>query len=192
MDSRRQPSTLPPAQPGAGVNVSQCCGCGTALTETDGPTHPYIQSSPACWAIYGELTVRAMTPEPKDPVGVAGGHHVDCYAVQHPGGGQHDRRQRQSVAVHLISLCLLIEQDRPAWLASSARGRIVGRLLTALGLTQWPYLAPPVHRGAVTAAEVYRATGPEELDELVLQWTASAWSAWSAHHDTVRAWVEHV
>jgi hypothetical protein len=35
---------------------------------------------------------------------------VDSYMVQHPGNP--DRRNRQSVAVHLMSLCASLEQRR--------------------------------------------------------------------------------
>ena len=35
---------------------------------------------------------------------------VDAYAVQHPG--EDSRKSRQSVAVHLIRLCLMLERDR--------------------------------------------------------------------------------
>jgi hypothetical protein len=34
---------------------------------------------------------------------------VDVYAVQHPG--EPERRSIQSVAVHLIALCLVLERD---------------------------------------------------------------------------------
>lgn len=123
--------------------------------------------------------------------GVSCGHHVDCYAVQHPGSAIHDRRQRQSVAVHLISLCLLLEHDRPAAFVSAARARTSRRVLPALGVTQWPYLVPPADAGAVTAARVHRAAGPDELADRLVLWTVSAWSAWSAHHQLIRSWAEH-
>lgn len=158
------------------------------LPADDGPTHPYMASSPACWATYGELSVRLMAgTAAQGDVGV--GHHVDCYAVQHPGGAETDRRQRQSVAVHLISLCRLFEFDQPTTLASARRGWTSRRVLPALGLTDWPYLPPPPERGAVTAAEVQAANDPRELTERLREWTRSTWSAWAAHHDTIRAWT---
>ena len=37
---------------------------------------------------------------------------VNAYMAQHPGGG-HDRRDRQSVFVHLLALCAALEQATP-------------------------------------------------------------------------------
>lgn len=169
---------------------SRCCGCGVILPDTAGPTHPYMLSSPACWATYGELGARVMTAAGTDPDEVGRWQHVDCYAVQHPGGAEHDRRQRQSVAVHLVSLCLLLEFGWPAALVSARRGQTSRRVLPALGLTDWPYLCPPPELGAVTAADVQMASDPDEFAARLREWTQSAWSAWVAHHDTIRAWAE--
>jgi len=41
------------------VTESRCCGCGVVLPDAGGPTHPYMLSSPACWAAYGEVSSRA-------------------------------------------------------------------------------------------------------------------------------------
>lgn len=168
---------------------SRCPGCRAFLPDTAGPTHPYMLSSPACWARYGELGARIMSGTETGPGDVGCGHHVDCYAVQHPSSAEHDRRQRQSVAVHLISLCLLLEFDQPATLASARRGRTSRRVLRGLGLTDWPYLPPPLDLGAVTAADVHGAGDPDEFAGRLREWTHSAWSAWADHHDTIRAWA---
>ena len=86
-----------------------------------------------------------------DVEGHLGGRHrdgsaaqriVDTYAVQHATNP--DRRNRQSVALHQMSLCASLEQE-----ISGTRSR------------------PAVVNG----------------------WATSTWTAWSAHHDTVRAWL---
>ena len=41
----------------------------------------------------------------------------------------------------------------------------------------------------MTAADVHAADDAEQFAELLAAWTQSAWSAWAAHHDTVRAWA---
>jgi Family of unknown function (DUF5946) len=38
--------------------VSVCRGCGVSLPDVKGPTHAYLHSSPACWALYGEVLAR--------------------------------------------------------------------------------------------------------------------------------------
>ena len=85
--------------------MSACPGCGLDLPEHDGPTHAYIGASPACWALYGELLAREYGELRYPP-----SHRltVDVYAIQHPGGGE--RRAIQSVAVHLMALCLVLER----------------------------------------------------------------------------------
>ena len=65
-----------------------------------------MESSPSCWAAYGEVLAR----EYNDPAFMAA-HRltVDAYAVQHPG--RPSPQSIQSVALHLISLCLVLEQE---------------------------------------------------------------------------------
>jgi hypothetical protein len=57
-----------------------CIGCGGAVPDIAGPRHPYMRSSPGCWATYGEVRARVFGPEGR----ASDGRHMDCYAVQHP------------------------------------------------------------------------------------------------------------
>ena len=84
-----------------GLSGSACPGCGALFEERAGPTHRYMESSPACWAAYGEVLAREYSDQAFYAV-----HRmsVDTYAVQHPG--QPSPQTIQSVAVHLIRLCL--------------------------------------------------------------------------------------
>jgi hypothetical protein len=51
-------------------------------------------------------------------------------------------------------------------------------------------LDPPLHRGALTGADVLAARDAEEHIELVRRWARQVWDAWSPQHPTVRAWLE--
>ena len=84
--------------------VSECTGCGLVLPVREAPSHAYLGSSPACWALYGEVLAREYSDPAYSRV-----HQltVDTYAVQHPGVPA--RRSIQSVAVHLMTLCLVLE-----------------------------------------------------------------------------------
>lgn len=164
----------------------QCVGCGGLVPEMEGSTHAYMQASPGCWTVYGQLIAR-ITGAPDSPV--TAWHHVDCYAVQHPGGAEHDRRQRQSVAVHLTTLCLLLEQGLPAGQAFAVRGRLSRTVLPAFGLPDWPYLTPPTDVCPITAIDVHAATDPVQLAGQVHAWAETAWAAWDEHHSTVRTWA---
>lgn len=166
--------------------VARCVGCWGLIPDVPGPTHPYMRASSGCWRVYGELCARTFGNEGPPALHW---HHVDCYAVQHPGGAQHERRQRQSVAVHLTSLCLLQEFDQPPQHASQRRGGMSQLVLSRLRLTDWPYLPPPAQLGPVTVVDVHATSDREEYAVCLRQWASTTWAAWSAHHDTVRRWA---
>src|SRR3954469_23922077 len=87
------------------MKLVPCMGCGGFFPDMEGPGHRYMESSPGCWAAYGEVLAREYgNPAPHAQTHRLG---VDAYAVQHPG--QPLPQSIQSVAVHLIRLCLLLE-----------------------------------------------------------------------------------
>ena len=155
-----------------------CPGCGARyLPQVADEMHPYIGASPACWSTFGELLAREFGDV---TFGRIHRQSVDVYAVQHPGTD--DRRQRQSVALHLIGLCHWLEHD------------IEFDRLTAI--TQqlanddraWPWLTPPTGY-PMTVVDVLVARGGPEHVGLVRRWAETTWDAWAAQHETVRAWA---
>jgi hypothetical protein len=156
----------------------RCTGCGGAFPDVAGPVHPYMESCPGCWATYGEV----LSLEYGDPAS-ARLHRltVDAYAVQHPG--RPSPQSSQSVAVHLVSLCLVLEHRFEMPKATEAMARAVK------SAAPYPWLVPPDRRGSVTVAEVHGAPGPAEHLARVRNWAASAWTAWSPHHGQVRSWI---
>jgi hypothetical protein len=164
----------------------RCIGCGGEVPDVDGPAHAYIEASPGCWQLFGELGVRRVAGAPASAV-----HQVDAYAVQHPGGAERDRRQRQSVAVHLIALCLLHEAALPPGEAIPVRRRALDVVLPRFGLADWPYLTAPASLPSVTVVDLYGARDAD-YGGVLERWLHDAWSAWSEHHETVRAWAAAV
>lgn len=155
-----------------------CAGCGAFFEDREGPTHGYMESSPGCWAAYGEVLAREYS-EPS----YASLHRltVDTYAVQHPG--RPSPQSIQSVALHLMSLCLVLErgvEPGRATLFLQTAAREKGRFL---------WLASPESRGSITVKDVHRAESVAEHLKLVRAWADSAWSSWSSHHETIRAWL---
>ena len=72
----------------------------------EAPTHRYMESSPGCWAVYGEVLAR----EYSDPAFTGVHRHtVDAYAVQHPG--KPSQQSIRSVGIHLVRLCLILERN---------------------------------------------------------------------------------
>lgn len=160
-------------------SAERCPGCG--LREPahgrDGPTHPYLLAAPGCWALYTEVLAR----EYGDPARLAELQlTVDAYAVQHPGAPE--RRSAQSVALHLVTLCLVVERG-----ADPGSGPRVHRRLTRGPGFHW--LEPPRPNGHLTVASVHGAPSAAEHRRRVRAWAADVWRAWAEHHDAVHGWI---
>ena len=89
------------------MNEVRCFGCGALVLDVDGPTHDYMLAAPGCWALYCSLEDWKSHLAMPGAVAVVQ-DLVDAYAAQHPAHA--DRRNRQSVAIHLMSLCLALER----------------------------------------------------------------------------------
>ena len=147
---------------------------------SDGPTHPYYGCSPACWARYGEVLAREF----QDPA-YFGLHQltVDAYAVQHPGIPE--RRAIQSVALHLITLGMIVENRFDPGQGPRLHRRIVER-------PSFDWLDPPPMEGRMTVLDVVSAQRPREHQRLVRAWAEDVWQAWAPHHQVVRGWIREL
>jgi len=137
-----------------------------------------MESSPGCWQVYGLVLAREYSDRAYQPT-----HRltVDAYAVQHPG--RPTPQSIQSVCVHLMSLCLLVEQGADPTYAT----RVMGRAVHPKGRFAW--LSPPRSLGEITVVDVAAASTPLAHGTAVRAWAQSAWSAWAAHHGPIRAWL---
>ncbi len=156
----------------------RCPGCGVELPAVDGPVHWYLESSPSCWAAYGELLAR----EYGDPA-FREVHRltVDAYAVQHPG--RPTPQSIQSVTVHLISLYAVLERGFSNRAALALIRRCASR-------ADFRWLEPPASRGDLTVASVLEARTADAHAQAVRAWARSAWGAWSEHHAQVALWFQ--
>ena len=160
--------------------LSVCRGCGLVLPLHSGPTHAYVGASPACWSLYGQLPTAFGVTAVGDTVRRLA---LDTYAVQHPGTPQ--MRSVQSVAIHAMGLCVLLErgaQDRRVMPVLGFR-----RTLKAPALY---WLDPPCPNGTLTIQGVLGAEGAENYAMAVEAWAANVWGAWQPHHDTIRGWLD--
>jgi Family of unknown function (DUF5946) len=155
-----------------------CVGCGGLVPAMDGPTHRYMESSPGCWAIFGEVLAR----EYSDPAYAALHRQtVDAFAVQHPG--QPSLQSIRSVGLHLVRLCLVLERG----FSDAAAGEAMP--IISQGKMEFHWLTPPAAMGPITALDVRKAKTPEDHLHAVAAWARSAWQAWAPHHAQVRSWV---
>jgi hypothetical protein len=144
-----------------------------------GPTHAYIGASAACWALYARLSTSPYEQRQGTRLRRLAEH---AYAAQHPGVPQ--RRSAQSVAVHLMGLCVLLERDARPIELEAARDRVPPRKAPSL---RW--LTPPPCNGRLTVADVLAAGPDEGLAPSVEAWAGDVWAAWEGHHATVRRWL---
>ena len=98
-------------------------GCGALVPEIDGPVHEYVPSSPGCWKAFAELQADEASRFGYPPV-----HRVivHAYMAQPPGDGG-DRRHRQSVFVHLVGLCAVLERGLPSPYVTKLLGQVIRR-----------------------------------------------------------------
>ncbi|MBV8991912.1 MAG: hypothetical protein JO372_25420, partial [Solirubrobacterales bacterium] len=89
--------------------TTTCDGCGGLFVDLDAPGHAYVPSSAGCWNAFVQMQADEMQRFRNPP---ARGLVVDAYMAQHPGDGT-DRRDRQSVFIHLIGLCAGLEDGTP-------------------------------------------------------------------------------
>jgi hypothetical protein len=134
-------------------------------------------AAPGCWSLYCSLLEwRSSLTDSEN--GAAAQHLIDAYAAQHATNPE--RRNRQSVAVHLMSLCAALERG-----IDGARLR---HLIGGWTHREYPLLLPRPASYSVTVADV-AATASEDRPAAVVAWAGSTWAAWSAHGDLVRSWL---
>jgi Family of unknown function (DUF5946) len=161
------------------ADLGACPGCGLELPAQNGRAPAHIGASPACWALYGRLLVRAYGAATE---GRVHGLTVATYVVQHPGGS--DPPAIQSLGMHLIGLCLMLERGASA----PAAARVATRIRERRPALRW--LEPPKPNGTVTVADVVAAQTPAEHAVTVERWARSVWDAWATEHATVRDWID--
>jgi hypothetical protein len=163
------------------VQSISCAWCGALVPDVRRPVHKYVPSAPGCWQTFGQVqadeSLRFGYPPAHRVV-------VDAYMAQHPGDGS-DRRDRQSVFVHLAGLCavleLKIEPDRAT--------DVLRRVLEAR--TDFPVLSRQHGPGELTVLHLVGANDLDDYQQRARAWASAVWAAWGSHHalitDAVRA-----
>lgn len=149
------------------------------MPDRDGPVHEYMTSSPACWAMFGEV----LAAEYSD-LSLLDTHRlsVDTYAVQHPGDPT-DRRSVQSVGLHLARLYRRLGSTMTPAETNDVMKGFVGRKETLIQLN-------PPQVFSVTVADIASSIGGPGHAAAVLTWAERTWQDWSEHHDWIRAWAD--
>lgn len=155
----------------------RCPGCGAIVPDVPElrSDHLYVAAAPGCWAAYAELIGREMA----DPA-LMGIHMLaaDVYPAQHPGVP--GRQSGQSVWVHLVGLCLVIEHGIDVDVSARVKARL------AAPDAHFDWLEPPSNLGLSTVLDVLEATDAGEHSRAVRLWAERVWEAWASHHDVIR------
>lgn len=164
-------------QYGVAMATTRCPGCHALVPDVEGPVHPYVPSAPGCWRAFGEVqadeSLRFGYPRAHRLV-------VDAYMAQHPGDGR-DRRDRQSVFVHLVALCALLERGMPPTVVTRKLGRLTG------GHVDFPHLCRAAGPGEVTVLDLVGAADLHDYTDRARRWADAVWESWAQHHDLIRA-----
>jgi hypothetical protein len=154
-----------------------CFNCGALVDDVDGPTHPYMASSPGCWAAFGALQADELQRFRYPPVhGLA----VDAYAASHGGDGS-ERRDRQSVFIHLLALEAVLERGEPP----ERRIALLRRLTETK--RDWPRLERPPGVPGLSHTHAAGAADEAEYAARVREWAEAVWAFWSPQHGRVAA-----
>lgn len=161
-----------------------CFACGAKSLNIEGEIHPYMLSSPGCWAMFTEVMVREY-----QDIEYARAHHfsVDSYACQHPGDSKSGKAIR-SVAIHMASLYMILEEkmsfsEAVNFKSGFAQFNKQKNLIIRLN--------PPENLGQITVFDVWNLENGSHHFETCHQWAQSVWQAWKDHHETIRIWVKN-
>ena len=166
-------------------SLPRCPGCGAVLPAVDGPTHRYIEASPACWAMYTVLAGGGDPPLAPSPWNLL---IVDAYAAQHPG--QPSAQSIRSVAIHLAVLHGLVIRGVAPGNVMWLRRRVL-REQPGSRRDRFEWLDPPDFAGSITVLGIAAAPTPEARTVRAKDYVRNVWDLWAARHGaTVAAWYE--
>ncbi len=161
----------------------RCPICGAEVPPSDGPVHAYVPSSPGCWALFGAVQADEMQRfrYPSSARRIV----VDAYLAQHPGDGR-DRRDRQSVFLHLIGLCAVLERGSDAKRATTALRRALD------GRPDFPMLQRSKGPGDLTITSMVGASDLADYEARARRWGAAVWGSWHDSQPVIRAFLDRI
>jgi hypothetical protein len=139
-----------------------------------------MASSPGCWAAFGTLQARELQEWGYPPVHGLG---VDAYAASHGGDGR-ERRDRQSVVLHLVALCTVLDRGY----SSVARIELLQRL--AAVKRDYPRLDRPAGYPALDLLHAAAARDLDDYERRVREWAQAVWDFWAPAQAVVADYLQ--
>jgi len=156
------------------------CQCGQNYEHHSGPTHAFLGASAGCWKAYGQV----LALEYKDPKRWEGHRYtVDAYACQHPG--RCEPRTIESINLHLVSLCLVLERGMSTDFATQNAIRIPNELNP-----RW--IEPPTSFGSIGIADLLRVQNSEEHLKLSREYAREVWQSWGRSHALIHKYCDWI
>lgn len=139
-----------------------------------------MMATRGCWAAFGALQADETQRFGYPPIhGLA----VDAYAASHGGDGA-ERRDRQSVCIHLMAICMVRERG----ITSARRIALLREFTTPK--TDWPQLDRPPGVPALSHTHAAGARDLEDYTARVRDWADAVWAFWAPEHARIRALLD--
>ena len=149
--------------------TSVCPGCGLELPALGQAPDGRHNSSPECWALFGELSAYTLTHG--DPRFIHQ-HAVDAWQLQHA----QITKSNIGIAFSLIGLYLAIEKCRTGREAQLAHMKL-GRVKRNYG-----DFVIPEKRAEITVRDVLDVAPGPDRDRKLMDWAEAIWRNWSHAH----------
>lgn len=161
--------------------METCPGCGVKTEQSAGSVHRCSESTPGCWALYGQLLAREYQSFEYMQV-----HSltVDAYALQHPG--QVSPQTNLSANIHLASLYSYFMLDFPVSRLPEVKGLLAERTI------QYDWLQPPASQTGINVKSVLQSKNAAEHQAAVIKWSEYIFSVWKPHHTTAAGYLEQL
>lgn len=160
------------------IEYIPCFACGAKTLNIEGESHPYMLSSPGCWAMFCEIMAKEFSDK---EYWRAHQFTVDAYALQHIGKKE-DKRAVNSVNIHLASLYAIFGEGRSFEEAPQYRKQF-SQYYKGKALLEW--LDPPESFGDLTIFEPWNNENRDLHFEITERWAKSVWDTWSHQHDKI-------
>jgi hypothetical protein len=103
----------------------------------------------------------------------------DAYCMQHV---ERYGRSAKSYAAHLTRLCCGLEHDGDPQVYEAIQKWLNGTVVIERPVA-------PSRRGQMTVADLRAARNAQEHTQLVREWAANVWRAYSTQHDAAHQWI---
>lgn len=161
------------------VTKIACPGCGVVIETEAAATHRYMTSSPGCWDRFGQIMAEQYRADRMSFHQLS----VDAFAASHVGDGS--PQAIQSVAIHLMTLCLFIEHG-----TDPVNGPKLHRLMVER--PAFTALPAPDFTNRTNVLSMTLGADDDLARAQAWEWARDVWDAHADNQETVRTWLREM